>query len=466
MRIGSRAAGIGKAFAGIVLIVGLALAHAARADETCQSPYLAKIVGQEDFVYVWTLGVPGLGDGSDKLVTIGANPKRPDYGKVVATTSVGGRHEAHHGGFTDDRRFLWVGGLDDSQIFVFDVASDPANPKLVKRIEDFAERSGGVVGPHTFYALPGRMLITGLSNTRDGGGRTGLVELNNRGEFVRTTWMPDGAVYGYDARVNARLNRMLTSSFTGRDNYMRELPKLMGDAEAMKHFGNTMVVWDQHARQPLQILEVPGAPLEIRWALQPRHDYAFTTTALTAKLWGIFLKDDGTFEAVAVADVGDPAKLPLPVDISLSADDRFLFVDSFMDGTVRVFDVSNPRQPKVVLEKQIGSQLNMVSQTWDGERVYFTSSLLANWDKLGEADEQFLKAFSWDGKRLAPLFQVDFRALGLGRPHIMRFGSIDFYRGRVADAYKGRVPDADEGRAADAAAGIVSGVASGGGGGE
>ena len=25
------------------------------ADETCLSPYMAKITGQEDFVYVWTL---------------------------------------------------------------------------------------------------------------------------------------------------------------------------------------------------------------------------------------------------------------------------------------------------------------------------------------------------------------------------------------------------------------------------
>lgn len=31
------------------------------ADETCLSPYMAKIVVQEDFVYVWALGVDGLG---------------------------------------------------------------------------------------------------------------------------------------------------------------------------------------------------------------------------------------------------------------------------------------------------------------------------------------------------------------------------------------------------------------------
>src|SRR5437016_3658736 len=92
-------------------LVTLATAHA---DETCMSPYMPKITGQEDYVYVWTVGVEGVGDGSDKLVTVGANPKSPSYGKVISSVSVGGRHEAHHGGFTDDRRYFWAGGLDDS----------------------------------------------------------------------------------------------------------------------------------------------------------------------------------------------------------------------------------------------------------------------------------------------------------------------------------------------------------------
>ena len=408
-----------------LIAVLVALAPAA-ADETCQSPYMPKLEGQEDFVYIWTLGIELVGDGSDKLVTVGVNPKRKDYGKVISSLSVGGRHEAHHAGLTDDRRFLWAGGLDDSMIYVFDIHSDPAKPKLVKTIDDFVEKSGGVVGPHSFYALPGRMMISSLSNAKDKGGRTAIVEYNNDGEFIRTTWMPEGAEYGYDVRIKAELNRMLTSSFTGHANYMRPLGDLMGDAEAMKNFGNTMVVWDYHARKPLQTLEVPGAPLEIRWALQPEHHYAFTATALTSKLVGIFRKDDGSFEAVELADIGDPAKLPLPVDISLSSDDRFLFVDSFMDGMVRVFDVSNPREPRLVYEKKIGPQVNMVSQSWDGKRLYFTASLLENWDGTGGDDAQFLKAYDWDGKQLSPKFEVDFRELELGRPHIMRFGKAGF----------------------------------------
>jgi selenium-binding protein 1 len=408
------------------IAAALVLAGPAAADETCQSPYLPKLEGQEDFVYVWTLGIEGVGDGSDKLVTVGTNPARPDYGKVVSSVSVGGRHEAHHAGLSDDRRFLWAGGLDDSRIWIFDIASDPAHPKIAKTIDDFVEKTGGVVGPHGFYALPGRMMISALSNSKDFGGKTALVEYNNDGEYVRTIWMPEDAPYGYDARVKAELNRMLTSSFTGHANYMRKLPELMGDAEAMKHFGQSMVVWDFHARRPLQTFEVPGAPLEIRWALAPEHHYAFTATALSSKLWGVFRKPDGSFEARELADIGDPSKTPLPVDISLSADDHFLFVDSFMDGTVRVFDVSDPSHPVVVHEQKIGPQVNMVSQSWDGKRLYFTSSLLANWDGVGGDDAQFLKAYRWDGKQLSPEFSIDFRAAGLGRPHIMRFGKIGF----------------------------------------
>ncbi|MFN2425108.1 MAG: selenium-binding protein SBP56-related protein [Candidatus Binatia bacterium] len=411
----------------------LASSGAARADETCMSPFMPKLTGQEDYVYIWTLGVEGLGDGSDKLVTVGANPGSPEYGKVVSSTSVGGRHEAHHGGFTDDRRQLWLSGIDDGAIFVFDVAADPAKPKLVKTITSF-EKDSELAGPHGFYALPGRMLVPGLSNAKNRDGRTGIAEYGNDGTFVRTTWMPSDAPYGYDARVLPRLNRMLTSSFTGWKNYMRPLGELMGDAEAMKNFGNQMVVWDFHARKPIQTLEVPGAPLEIRWALQPQHDYAFTASALTSKLWLIEAQKDGPFKATAIADIGDPSKTPLPVDISLSADDRFLFVATFMDGKVRVFDVSDPHKPKVAHEEVIGRQVNMISQTWDGERVYFTSSLLANWDKTGADNDQFLKAYRWDGKKLNPLFAIDFNAEKLGRPHHMHFGQKSFYANQLETA--------------------------------
>ena len=152
-----------------------------RADETCSSPYLARIDGQEEFVYVWTLGVEGTGDGMDKLVTVDVRPGSPTYGKVVSSSSVEGRNEAHHAGFTDDRRQLWLAGLETSRVFIFDVHTDPAKPKYVKTIDNFEKTTGGAIGPHGAYPLPGRMLIPCLSNGKDKSGRTALVEFNNDG---------------------------------------------------------------------------------------------------------------------------------------------------------------------------------------------------------------------------------------------------------------------------------------------
>ena len=112
--------------------------------------------------------------------------------------------------------------------------------------------------------------IIGLSNNKDNGGRTGLAEYNSKGEFIATHWLPtDGDLrgakkegkfadgYGYDIRVQPRRNVMLTSSFTGWSNYMMDFGQMLQDGEAMKRFGNTMVVWDLHTRKPKKVIVVP-----------------------------------------------------------------------------------------------------------------------------------------------------------------------------------------------------------------
>jgi selenium-binding protein 1 len=418
------------AAAGIVASLLLGSLQSAVADETCNSPYTARLIkGQEQFLHVWVLGVKGVGDGSDKLVTVDSDPKSKTYGKVIHTVSVGGRGEAHHMGFTDDRRYLWAGRLDDNKIFVFDVGTDPAKPTLVRTIDDFESRTG-YVGPHTFYATPGRMMIQGLSNSKDHGGVTGIAVYSNTGEFVAKYDMPTGKSeigtgdgYGYDIGINPEKNVMLTSSFTGWTNYMMDLGTLVKDPEAMKNFGSTMVLWDLKAMKPKQVFEVPGAPLEIRWNLAGGADWAVTATALTSKLWLIRQDKEGHWQAKDVATIGDPSKIPLPVDISISADGKGLWVNTFMDGKTRYFDMTNPDAPKQTYELVSGKQVNMVSQSWDGKRVYLTSSLLANWDKKGGDDEQFLRAYDWDGKQLAKKSELDFYALKLGRAHHMKFSA-------------------------------------------
>src|SRR5205823_4686962 len=121
---------------------------------------------------------------------------------------------------------------------------DPAQPKLVQTIADLGEKSGWL-GPHTYYAMPGRMLVQALSNTKDKGGVTGMALYSNQGKFLASHAMPTangGDGYGYDLAVNPKKNVLLTSSFSGYANYMRSIGELMKDGEAMKKFGNTMVL--------------------------------------------------------------------------------------------------------------------------------------------------------------------------------------------------------------------------------
>jgi selenium-binding protein 1 len=62
-----------------------------------------------------------------------------------------------------------------------------------------------------------------------------------------------------------------------------------------------------------------------------------------------------------------------------------------------------------------------VSQSWDGKRVYITSSLLSKWDKSGADNEQALRGYRWDGHALISAFEIDFAKEQLGRPHHMKF---------------------------------------------
>lgn len=398
----------------------------ALADETSCSPYTPLIKGQEDLVYVWTLGVKGVGDGSDKLVTIDVNPKSKTYGKILHKLSVGGRGEVHHIGLSDDRRYLWGGALDSNKIYIFDIGTDPAKPKLVKTITDFVQKTG-FVGPHSFIAMPGRMLITPLSNNRDHGGETGIVVYNNKGDYVAHYPMPKdgGDGYGYDAGINPAKNVFLTTSFTGWNNYMMDLGKLVKDGEAMKRFGNTSVMWDLKTMKPIKVFNTPGAPLEVRWSWKAGDNWALTTSALTSKMWLYKQDAKGEWQVREAATIGDPAKIPLPVDISITADGKGLWVSTFMDGTVRYFDLSDHNNIREVYQKKVGSQVNMVSQSFDGKRIYVTSSLLANWDKKGKDDEQFLKIYDWDGKELRERLHIDFYKEKLGRAHHMKFQARD-----------------------------------------
>src|SRR5437660_880411 len=160
----------------------------------------------ESLLYVWTSDADQ--KDPDFLSVLDADPASSSYGKVIATAPTGSPgNEAHHFGYTANADRIFAGGLFSNRLFIYDVATDPKHPKLVKTVPDLAA-STGFSGPHTFYAVPGGVLIAMLGS-KEGGAPRALLKLDNDGKFLQAHPAPDnkflyvslfggGAVQQYD----------------------------------------------------------------------------------------------------------------------------------------------------------------------------------------------------------------------------------------------------------------------------
>ncbi len=228
--------------------------------ETCLSPFVKRLDRPEKYLYVFCVNADA--KDNDFITVIDVNPDSATFGTILHRLDLGTKgNETHHWGYTDDRTKIWAGGLFSSRIWILDVATDPAKPRVEKVLENVPELSG-LSGPHSYYALPGRMLISFLGSS-SGGLPAGLAEFTNDGKFIRRIEQPEKAPYGYDVAIKPALNRMVTSSFTPLRNYKKPLAQM-----DLKDFGSELIVWDFKNRRPLQVGKAGLAPLGS--ALEPQ----------------------------------------------------------------------------------------------------------------------------------------------------------------------------------------------------
>jgi selenium-binding protein 1 len=376
----------------VALLVALPALVPASA-ETCLSPYVKRLDRPEKVLYVFCVDADA--KDNDFLAVIDVQPESKTYGTIIHQLDLGSAgNETHHFGFTDDRTHIWGCSLISSKIFIINVADDPARPKLVKVLEDVPEKAG-LSGPHSPYALPGRMLVSFLSG-KDGGLPAGLAEFTNDGKYVRTLPMPKDAPYGYDVAIKPDLNRMVTSSFTPLRNYKKPFAKM-----DLKDFGSDLLVWDFRERKVLQKLTTGAAPLECRWSLKEKGNHGFTNCAFDDSIWVWEGGADGNYTARKLCETGK-----LPVDLRQSPDDRFLYVSCFASNEIQQWDVSDLKKPKLTSTVSPGVQPNMMHVTGDGKRMYITNSLLSTLDR----SENFwvrLAHIGPDGIKMDPFFNVD-----------------------------------------------------------
>jgi selenium-binding protein 1 len=362
-----------------------------------------------------------------------------------------------HGDPTRSRRYVILPGLKSSRIHIVDM-QDPRYPKLHKVIEptEIAEQTN-LSAPHTVHCLPdGRIMISMLGD-RDGNGPGGFLLLDQQFRIVGR-WEADlaGMQFNYDFWYQPRHNVMVSSEWaaprTFRDGFK---PQEVQEGK----YGRRLHLWDWEKRKIVQSIDLEQKgliPLEVRFHHNPESSHGFVGAALSSTIWHWEKRDDAwlvqrVVDVTPVEQEGWPFPVPgLITDLLVSMDDRYLYFSNWLHGDIRQYDISNPRQPKLVGQVWLGGVIGktanvrgkelvggpqMLQLSLDGRRLYVTSSLYSSWDnqfypKMAEQGSYLLQVdcdAEKGGLKVNEDFYVDFgkEPEGPARAHEMRFPGGD-----------------------------------------
>ncbi len=192
---------------------------------------------QERFLYVATIAQSST--DPDFVAVIGADPRRPDFGKIVNRIdmpNVG--DELHHFGYSADQDRLIVPGLFSNRIHIFDIGRDGKTMSLRAVNDQLASKSGYIV-PHSVISTShGRTKITMIGSAT-------------------------GPKYMYDFDSLVEANRGISTTFGP--------PALCGGGIDPTCLGGEISVWNLRRQKVIQIADLGthSGALEVRFIEQP-----------------------------------------------------------------------------------------------------------------------------------------------------------------------------------------------------
>ena len=439
------------------------------------SPKTAMEAPREDLAYVVIVSTNG---SPDALGVMDVNPESPEYGSLVGRMDLPtSGDELHHFGWNAcsaalcpnmphphvERRFLLLGGLRSSNIYVVDTKADPRNPTISKTIEaEEFQKKTGYSRPHTVHCGPDAIYMSALG-APDGNGPGGIFVLDHETFEVKGAWEADRGPQelAYDFWWHLNYDTMITSEWgTPKMVESGVVPEML----LGRKYGHRIHVWDLRTRKHVQALDLGSEnqmALELRPVHNPREAYGFVGVVtnvedLSGSIW-TWYRDNGSWNVRKVIQIdaeptdadllppllqGFGAVPPLITDINLSLDDRFLYVSCWGTGELRQYDVSDPFIPELVGSVHLGGivrkadhpngqELNggpqMVEISRDGRRLYLTNSLYLAWDSQFYPEgirgwTAKIDANPDGGISVDPDFLVDF---GEERPHQIRLQGGD-----------------------------------------
>lgn len=333
----------------------------------------AEAAGREKFIYI-----PAINSGDDvnpdMLVVVGVDPsKKSEYKKILSRLDlpvVG--DNLHHLGYALNQKRIILPGMFSNNIYLIDVSADAKRPKLKRTYKDLVEDTG-YLGPHTVSPmLHGEVLVSMLGADTESGGPAGLVRLDDKtGEFTRYFGPGPvreegevGADYQYDIAWNEAAGLLFTTTW-GWPKFVFGPPWLDGDSVTM---------WDTNSETVLQKDVIPPAEgfpasgaTESDWLHTELSGYMITDDGRIV-LW----EDDdgdGTFAYHTVVE-----GLAAPCDMTVSLDDRYLYMTNWFGDQVQQYDIGNRRAPELVGEFILPHPC-MIQVSRDGRRLYVTNSV-------------------------------------------------------------------------------------------
>jgi selenium-binding protein 1 len=371
------------------------------------SPAEATRAPAEEFLYVACLHEGTGVDKPDFLAVVDA-----EDGSIVHQLPMpNAGDELHHFGWNrcssachgPDRSHLILPGFRSSRVHVVNVADDPRKPRIEKVIEpDELIRATGLTRPHTVHCMPGENIVISMLGDAEGNGACGFAVIDAKTFEVKGRWENGGPhpPFNYDFWYQPRRNVLASSEFGAPHAYESGFDP---DDVAAGHYGSRLHFWnlsERRVEQTLELGETGLVPLEIRWLHDPDADQGFVGAALSSTMWH-FRRDNGSYSAdtVIAVDGVEQEGWPFPVpglitDLVVSMDDRFLYFSNWLHGDLRQYDISDPAQPRLTGQLQLGGVLGrpsdagrdldggpqMLQLSLDGRRLYVTNSLYSTWD--------------------------------------------------------------------------------------
>ncbi len=365
----------------------------------------------EKLAYVVGLHVGTDAEAPDFLSVVDVDPGSDSYLQIVDRVempNVG--DELHHFGWNAcssschieelERRYLVVPGFRSSRIHVIDT-ENRRHPEIVKVIEPEEVYEYDLSAPHTVHCLGGGRIVISMLGNAEGEAPGGFLELDEEFEVVGR-WDPPGEIdLNYDFWYQPRHNVMISSEWAAPETFYPGFD--MADVEAGK-YGHKLHFWnyaEREVEETIDLGEEGMVPLEVRYFHNPESVHGYVNAALSSNIFH-FYKRGGAWRADKVIDFEsrehDDWDMPvpaLPTDILISMDDRYLFVSNWLHGEVRMYDVSDPANPRLADALSLGGLFGdrrevdgheliagpqMLQLSLDGERLYFTTSLFSSWD--------------------------------------------------------------------------------------